>query len=123
MDVLTFDARLDAIPMSRRWVVDYARRTGCTEAAQRTLALLTTEAVTNAVQHGPPGGEVTVSVSVVDGGLRVAVGDQSPALPALRRVGPSAAGGRGVMLIDRLATAWGVEPYDGTAKVVWFLIT
>lgn len=86
------------------------------------MALLTTEAVTNAVQHGPDGGEVNVSVSAAQDGWQVAVTDESTELPVLNRVRPHAVGGRGVMLIDRLATAWGVERHDGTGKTVWFHI-
>lgn len=119
-DPLILPAGLRAIPVSRSWVVQCARRTGCPESSLRTLALLTTEAVTNAVHHGEPGGEVTVAIAAVDGGWRVAVSDRSPALPVLRHVGPFEPGGRGVMLIDRLASAWGVEPHDGSVKVVWF---
>lgn len=33
-------------------------------------------------------------------------------------------GGRGLQLVDRLATAWGCQPgADGQGKVVWFRLT
>jgi serine/threonine-protein kinase RsbW len=121
--VLTFAASADGIPLSRRWVVDRARRSGCPEASLRTIALLTTEAVTNAVQHGPAGGAITVALSVDPDGWRVAVSDASPELPVVNQVRPTALSGRGVMLIDRLATAWGVEPHDGRGKTVWFYVS
>lgn len=120
MDVLRFTASVGNVAASRQWVVAWARRNGCPEASVRTLALLTTEAVTNAVEHGPAGGEVSVAVSVVDGGWRVAVSDESSADPVLQEVGPEAMGGRGVMLIDRLASEWGVDHLNGTGKTVWF---
>lgn len=117
---MRFTAALDGVPTSRRWVAAWARRTGCPEASVRTIALLTTEAVTNAVRHGPAGGTIVVAVSVARGQWRVAVTDQSPRRPVVRDVEPWALGGRGVMLIDRLATAWGVDGARGTAKTVWF---
>lgn len=123
MDSLSFTAALDGIPTSRRWVVAWARRAGCPEACVSTLALLTTEAVTNAVRHGPDGGTVTVTVSQVRGQWRVAVTDQSRGRPVVRDVEPWALGGRGVMLIDRLAAAWGVDGGRGGAKTVWFHVT
>ena len=122
MDSLSFTADVGAVPGSRRWVVAWARRTGCPERCVHRIALLTTEAVTNAVRHGPEGGTVTVEVSLVRGQWRVAVTDQSRARPVVRDVAPTALGGRGVMLIDRLATAWGVETAAGAAKTVWFQV-
>ena len=122
MDTLSFPARLDAVPTSRRWVIAWARGTGCPEPTVRTIALLTTEAVTNAVRHGPAGGTVTVAVSEVRGQWRVAVTDESRQRPIVRDVEPWALGGRGVMLIDRLAAAWGVQERGATAKTVWFTV-
>lgn len=120
METLRFAARLDGVPTSRRWVSSWARQTGCPDACVRTIALLTTEAVTNAVRHGPDGGAVTVAVSTSRGRWRVAVTDESPRPPIVRDVEPWALGGRGVMLIDRLATTWGVEHVGRGSKTVWF---
>lgn len=122
MDVLRFTASLDCIPTSRRWVVDWAAQHGASVRALRTLALLTTEAVTNAIRHGPDGGEVTVRVSVDAAGWRVAVTDESPALPQRLEVDPRAGGGRGIMLIDHLAADWGVDADGGPGKTVWFRV-
>jgi len=119
---MRFSAALDRIPASRRWVVDRAARHGADVPSLRTLALLTTEAVTNAIQHGPTGGEITVTVSPDADGWRVAVTDESPVPPSRLDVGPRAAGGRGVMLIDHLAAEWGVEAVDGVGKTVWFRV-
>jgi anti-sigma regulatory factor (Ser/Thr protein kinase) len=108
------------IPASRRRVVEWAQRSGCGDAPLRSIALLTTEAVTNAVRHGPSEGEVTVVATMSDDGWRVAVSDQGTAVPVVRRVAPLSVGGRGMLLIDRLASAWGVENHGTTGKTVWF---
>lgn len=121
MDLLRFAADLDRISVSRRWVVDRAARDGADVVALRTLALLTTEAVTNAIKHGPDGGEVTVTLSADVAGWRVAVTDESPVLPSRLDVDARAAGGRGVMLIDHLAAEWGVD-VAGSGKTVWFRV-
>lgn len=123
VDVLRFTAALDRIPVSRRWVVAWADRRGAGVPELRTLALLTTEAVTNAIQHGPDGGEVTVTVSADDGGWRVAIADQSPVLPSRLDVDARAGGGRGVMLIDHLSADWGVDADGAGGKTVWFRVT
>lgn len=107
------------IPRVRHWVVDRARAVGVSEVAVGTVALLATEAMTNAVQHGPRDAPIDVVVERSGGVVRVAVTDRSPVFPELQSVAPTALGGRGVMLIDRLANRWGVDPApDG--KTVWF---
>ena len=99
--------------------MDVARQAGASSDAERVAALLTTEAVTNAVVHGPPGGQVDVEARVTDDRLHVEVSDESADTPVLRQPGRTDLSGRGVMLIDRLSTDWGVEHHGG-AKTVWF---
>lgn len=120
--MLRFAAAVNRIPMSRRWVVEWAGRHGAGAPELRLLALLTTEAVTNAIRHGPDGGEVTVTVTADAAGWRVAVTDESPVRPSRLDVGAHAGGGRGVMLIDRLSAGWGVDVDGDRGKAVWFRV-
>ena len=53
--------------------------------------------------------------------MRVSVCDDSPARPRLRNYGPEAVTGRGLVIVDRIAKRWGVEPSDA-GKCVWFEI-
>ena len=80
--------------------------------------LLTAELVTNAVLH--VGGRVTLHAEFDGAVLHVDVEDDSSAPPV---AGPrdDRGAGRGIQLVDDLATAWGVEPRDN-GKVVWFEI-
>jgi len=50
--------------------------------------------------------------------VRVEVSDDDSRLPVLADVDPDALGGRGLALIDVLATAWGVREED-VGKTVW----
>ncbi len=120
--MLRFAAAVDRIPESRRWVVEWAWRNGARAQELRILALLSTEAVTNAIRHGPDGGEVTVMVTADAAGWRVAVTDESPVRPSRLEVDPRASGGRGVMLIDRLSAGWGVDVDGDRGKAVWFRV-
>jgi len=79
--------------------------------------LLTSEIVCNALAHG--GGWCDLSVTVDRGRLHVEATDASPALPVLRLPGPREPSGRGLLLVDRPATSWGVTPL-GSGKTVWF---
>jgi anti-sigma regulatory factor (Ser/Thr protein kinase) len=78
-------------------------------------ALLTSELVTNAVQHACT--PVGVAVSLTRDRLRVEVTDRSTAVAALRE--PDVNGGRGLRLVESISSRWGVVPHGG-GKVVWF---
>jgi anti-sigma regulatory factor (Ser/Thr protein kinase) len=84
-----------------------------------TAELLVSELVTNAITHGT--GTVTVSIDCTDQSLAVTVGDDSPEVPELQPECLMALGGRGLRMIDTLASAWGVKPRNpGPGKEVWF---
>jgi anti-sigma regulatory factor (Ser/Thr protein kinase) len=88
-----------------------------------TVSLLLTELVTNAVRHGGArdGQRVAVTVEHWPGLLRVSVSDPGPGFhwrpPDPRR--PPAEGGYGLVLVDRMARRWGIEP-GGDSTIVWF---
>ena len=84
-----------------------------------TAALLTTELVSNAIRHTRD--ELTLTVRVEPGRLRVGVSDSSHRRPQLVQVGERDTSGRGLHLVEALADRWGVEPDDrGLGKTVWF---
>jgi anti-sigma regulatory factor (Ser/Thr protein kinase) len=84
-----------------------------------TAELLVSELVTNAITHGT--GTVTVSIDLTDETLAVTVGDDEPSQPELQPERLMALGGRGLRMIESLASSWGVEQHvDGPGKDVWF---
>lgn len=95
-------------------------RTGGSDVAE----LLTSEIVTNALVHTNRGAEVTATL--LDGStasaselLRVEVRDFVSRLPRMRVTDCDGTHGRGLMLVQTLADAWGVRS-QGAGKVVWF---
>ena len=82
-----------------------------------TALLLTTELVTNAVIHA--GSAVSVTVRRGMNRLRVEVADSGEGALHLREPGIEATTGRGLQLMEALATAWGTSAYDA-GKLVWF---
>lgn len=84
--------------------------------------LLTSELVTNAIQHtdsGAPGGTVTVVVIGVPGGVLVeVVDDGSPGTPVVKG-DLYAAEGHGLFLVQQLAAQWGYLR-DPAGTTVWF---
>ena len=87
------------------------------EAVEDVL-LLVSELVTNAVLHA--GTSTRVSATVEAGVVSVAVSDDDPHhAPFLAERGSMATNGRGVMLVDALASDWGID-LRHDSKVVWF---
>ncbi|WP_232793870.1 ATP-binding protein [Pseudofrankia saprophytica] len=82
-----------------------------------TAMLLASETVTNAIVHGGPPARLVIRVSA--GGIRVEVTDGTARPPVAVPARPDDTNGRGIQLIDTLATRWGVQRHpDG--KTVWF---
>ncbi|MGW6092856.1 ATP-binding protein [Streptomyces sp. NPDC055157] len=106
--------RLDA------WGHSYGSRT------HDTFSLITAELCTNAVQHGHvPGRDFRVHLTETAGVLRIEVTDtrtercpdhaSRPTAPP-----PDSETGRGLLLVESLATRWGVTPRNGApGKAVW----
>jgi anti-sigma regulatory factor (Ser/Thr protein kinase) len=81
--------------------------------------LLATELVGNAVHHGVGGVLVTVRTQPPPA-LRVEVHDDGPELPVLRDAEDDAESGRGLRLIELLASRWGTLRHRDDGKDVWF---
>ena len=73
--------------------------------------------MTNAVVHG--GAPVELVLRVSGPRVRVEVVDAGVRMPALRHTSPSDDHGRGLMLVDSLARAWGIEAVADAGKQVW----
>jgi anti-sigma regulatory factor (Ser/Thr protein kinase) len=85
---------------------------------EEAAVLLVSEVVTNAVLHARSA--PTLTVRLRPGLLWVGVADASDTVPAPKQYGIEAATGRGLRLVERISTRWGVRS-DGTGgKVVWF---
>ena len=95
---------------------DDAGGPGAFEAVD-AVVLLTDELVTNAVVHAHS--SLRLQLRGTPAFLRVAVTDESPRLPAPRNQEPLAEGGRGLRLVELLASRWGVDPLP-LGKRIWF---
>ncbi|MFE5494199.1 SpoIIE family protein phosphatase [Streptomyces virginiae] len=86
-----------------------------------SAVLMVSEMVTNVLMH-TDGDALLVAEAVGELGerrLRVEVADSSDELPHKRHPGEMASSGRGVLLTEMLADAWGVDP-RGEGKSIWF---
>ncbi|MBC9726512.1 ATP-binding protein [Streptomyces sp. TRM68367] len=113
-------ADLRAVPEARTALRELLRQWGRPGRAEMTeiAELLTSELVTNALVHTDDDAVLTATVG--PGVLRVEVRDFVTRRPRLRV--PNAdesTNGRGLVLVQSLADAWGVRPH-GVGKSVWF---
>ncbi|MEV6113085.1 ATP-binding protein [Streptomyces sp. NPDC052109] len=109
-------ADLRAVPEARRELRELLRhwgRPGRSEIAE----LLTSELVTNALVHTDD--DAVLTAVVEPGGLRVEVRDFVARRPELTGPDTDDTHGRGLVLVQSLADAWGVRPH-GVGKAVWF---
>ncbi|WP_055493735.1 ATP-binding protein [Streptomyces sp. TP-A0356] len=90
--------------------------------ASDTAALIVAELAANAVLHGRvPGRDIALRLTHSPGTIRIEIadprGERLPRLPTSPV--PDAETGRGLILIDALASRWGVDTEPGPGKRVW----
>ncbi|MHA3701169.1 ATP-binding protein [Jatrophihabitans sp. YIM 134969] len=121
--VLALSADATAVVEARRFVAD--RWCWLDGVTLSDVELVVYELVTNAVRHGRP--DIELRLRVEPFALDVAVLDHgSDDIPDDTAVsGTTSPTGRGLAIVDRLSSFWGVEPAtDGApGKVVWASIT
>jgi hypothetical protein len=105
---------------ARELVTEVCARWDCPDLAGPACIVLT-EMVNNVVAHAQT--PMTVMIARYVGQMSVAVRDQSPAAPRFTGapVSPTSSGGRGLLLIDSMASRWGHLVVAG-GKVVWALL-
>jgi anti-sigma regulatory factor (Ser/Thr protein kinase) len=116
-----FDGKVTSVPAARHWLVDQLMVSGRDHRAEEA-AMCVSELAANAVDHTHDGFEVALTDG--DGTIRVAVTDCADETPQLRPVDPAADRGRGLLIVDSVASRWGVESATVTGrangKTVWF---
>ncbi len=113
-----FPPDLESAGEARRFARQALEQLGCEDLTD-TVQLLVSELVVNAVLHASSPSRLSLSLD--DERLRVEVADLDPALPQIQAFAPSAASGRGLLILDSLADEWGVEP-SAQGKTVWFAL-
>ncbi|MEU5225316.1 ATP-binding protein [Streptomyces toyocaensis] len=97
--------------MARRLTTARLRYCGL-EPLVDDATLIVSELVTNAIQHGN-GLQVTFTMTVRSGFLHLAVHDETPSRPVVCDADKDAEHGRGLFLVEFLATAhggtWGIS--------------
>ena len=88
------------------------------------VALLVSELVTNAIEHGGPyrpDTHVDLTIDSTSDGLRIDVADPSTQMPRVGEIDVKRSSGRGLQLVEALATDWGVDTLEN-GKSVWLRV-
>jgi serine/threonine-protein kinase RsbW len=118
----SWPAEVSSVSTARNAVVDWLRERGFSDAPLGDVALVVSEAVSNAVVHayvGGPRGEVKVEVAVHDDELMVAIEDHGRGLSPR----PDSPGlGYGLALMVAVSQRFEAHSRDreGTRLVAWF---
>jgi anti-sigma regulatory factor (Ser/Thr protein kinase) len=113
-----FPATAEA-PQSARAFLRATLKTWQLDGFGEVIELLTDELVTNVVRH--VGSPMTLRATSEGATLRIEVDDPSTDAPVLQHPETHDARGRGILLVDALATHWGTE-LRADGKTVWFEI-
>lgn len=115
---LTLADGLQAPAHARAWTSEHLPPLP-THIAEDAL-LLVSELVTNAVRHGRP--DIEITLTLTPDRVRIEVRDGGDALPMMPSGQPSIdrPTGRGLLIVSATATDWGIERSSGTTgKTVW----
>jgi anti-sigma regulatory factor (Ser/Thr protein kinase) len=124
MTTRRFGPATDQIPMARHFVLRAVDPSGSSvsDAVKDDIALLTSEAVANAVEHARTRIDVTVE-RLGRSSFLVRVHEDSP-LPIPTPTSPASVtstAGRGLAIIDAIAERWGVENVADDGTSIWFV--
>jgi anti-sigma regulatory factor (Ser/Thr protein kinase) len=115
-----FHLELEAKPVAARQARLFVTEHLADLVADGTLTLLTSELVTNGVLHART--HLRVGIVSGDGHVLITCGDDDPhGAPAVPPKDDSRPSGRGLMLVNAMASQWGVSRTD-SGKTVWFTL-
>ncbi|MGN6609797.1 MAG: ATP-binding protein [Jatrophihabitans sp.] len=80
--------------------------------------LVVSELITNVLQHAPSADSLELEVSSTAESLRIGLADGSSIKPVVRELTDDQPSGRGMAIVEALASRWGVEERAG-GKRVW----
>jgi anti-sigma regulatory factor (Ser/Thr protein kinase) len=99
----------------RRFVADALA--GLPDEQVEVIVLAASELAANCVRHA--GTDFTVTVDRNNEDVRVTMDDAGEGEPAVQHPGPQTPSGRGLLIVEQLADAWGTSQ-TGDRNRVWF---
>jgi anti-sigma regulatory factor (Ser/Thr protein kinase) len=113
-----------SVAVARRRLAADLSAAGIFEAAVGDAVLVVSELLSNAIRHARPlpGASVQVAWALADEAIEVAVSDGGAATtPARTHASVSALGGRGIGIVEYVASRWGIRS-DDSGQTVWAVL-
>jgi hypothetical protein len=88
------------------------------ELFEEDLSLITSELVTNVYVHTPYADSFELELIGDGRGVRLSIADGSTIKPVIKELDPRTPTGRGLQMVQALASRWGSEEHQG-GKRVW----
>jgi anti-sigma regulatory factor (Ser/Thr protein kinase) len=117
MRVRRFGCHVESVPAARRFVRDAL--SGQARDILDAAELMTSELVTNCVQHAQTSFELAIDDA--ERRIRVEVRDTGQGRPVRQTPAPTDRTGRGLLIVEAMSDAWGIEP-SSAGKTVWFTL-
>ena len=109
-------AEAASVPKARLFVRGRLLEHGLAEIDD-DVQLVVSELATNALNHARTPFTVTIRREASE--VVLTVQDGSPTRPAVAKVEGTAAGGRGILIVDAVSHRWGTVEHPGAGKSVW----
>ena len=114
--MVVFNRHSTSVGEARSWVDTFLVERQVRQRVRDDALLVVSELITNALMHGD--GSLVLRASISGTDLQVSVTDSGDNLPEMLPLDPTRIGGLGLVVVDRIATDWGVAPFPG-GKTVW----
>jgi anti-sigma regulatory factor (Ser/Thr protein kinase) len=114
--MVVYDRHAVSVGEARAWIDAFLAERAVEDTVRDDTQLVVSELVTNALMHGD--GPLVLRASITGAAVQVSVTDSGDDLPEVLPLDPTRIGGLGLIVVDRVASDWGVAPFPG-GKTVW----
>ena len=118
--MVVYERQAANVGEARSWIDEFLSECAIGNTVRDDAQLVVSELVTNALMHGD--GSLVLRASIMGDTVQISVTDSGDELPEVLPLDPSRIGGLGLIVVDRLASDWGVSPFPG-GKTVWAALT
>jgi anti-sigma regulatory factor (Ser/Thr protein kinase) len=116
----TLSREASSVRQARQAIRDFLAKAHTAKVDSDAAALIVSELVSNAIIHTADSGDtIELRVDERPGTVHIEVQDHDPRPPTPRADAVDADGGRGLVIVESIASSWGWDEIAGNGKQVW----